>query len=175
MTNIFEGLISPQFKNTFNQAIDALLADNALSVPCEITYASSNNQLCSNCIYDPMSQRSLNKYNGTGPNPFPQNSICPVCNGFGFTDSAKTEIVYLAVLFDSKYWFNWSHDSVNIAGGMVQTICNISLLPKLKNAQYITIDKNIANYGGYTYATAGDPQPCGLGDNRYIITMWSRT
>jgi hypothetical protein len=176
MANPFEALISKEFKAIYNQAIDAILANTALSLPCVISYGSSNNILCNNCLYDPMSQRSLNKYNGTGPVSFPNSSICPVCNGYGLLDKANEETVYMAVLFDSKYWFNWSTkaDAINIADGMVQTLCPISMLPKIKNAQYITIDKNIENYGGYTYVAAGDPQPCGLGDNRYIVTMWSR-
>ena len=175
MTNPFDAAISPLFKNTFNQAIDALLSSTALSVPCILTYATPNISLCGNCLYDPISQRSLNKYNQTGPAPFANNSICPVCNGYGTIDTAKTEIVYLGVIFDSKYWFKWSSNSINIADGSVQTICNISLLPKIKNAQNMTMDKNISAYGDYTYVTAGDPQPAGLGDNRYIITMWSRS
>ena len=175
MTNPFDAAISPAFKNTFNQAIDALLANTALSVPCVLNYATSNISLCSNCLYDPISQRSLNRYNQTGQAPFADNSICPVCNGYGTIDTAKSETVYLGVIFDSKYWLKWSSNSVNIADGSVQTICNISLLPKIKNAQNMTMDKNISAYGNYTYVTAGDPQPAGLGDNRYIITMWSRS
>ncbi len=176
MTNPFASIISPLFKNTFNNAIDALLMDNALSVPCTFSYGSSNNELCPNCLFDPMSQRSLNQYNeATGSCPFATNSICPVCNGYGTIDQAKTEIIYLGVIIDSKYWFKWSSNAVNIADGTVQTICNISLLPKIKNAQSMTIDKNISAYGDYTYVTAGDPQPIGLGDNRYIVTMWSRS
>jgi hypothetical protein len=175
MANPFESLISPLFKDTFNKAIDALLADNALTVPCTLNYGSSNRSLCNNCIFDPISQRSLNQYNETGPCAFAPNSICPVCNGYGLLDKSKTESVYLAVLFDSKYWFNWNNkDAINIPDGAVQTICNISLLPKLKNSQFMTMDTNIQNYGDYSYAIAGDPQPCGLGNNRYIITMWSR-
>jgi len=176
MANPFEGLISSEYKNLYNQAIDSLLSSTGLAVPCLISYGSSNNNPCNNCIFDPISIRSANRYNGTGPVSFTTDTICPVCNGYGLIDKANQETIYLAVLFDSKYWFNWSTkaDAVNISDGMVQTICSIELLPKIKNAQYITIDKNIANYGGYTYVTAGDPQPCGLGDNRYIVTMWSR-
>jgi hypothetical protein len=176
MANPFEGVISAGYKNLYNQAIDAILSNTGLTVPCLISYGSSNNNPCNNCIFDPISVRSANRYNGTGPVSFTTDTICPVCNGYGFIDQSKEELVYLAVLFDSKYWFDWSpkNDSINIVDGMIQTICPIMLLPKIKNAQYITIDKNLTNYGGYTYVTAGDPQPCGFGENRYIITMWSR-
>jgi hypothetical protein len=57
---------------------------------------------------------------------------------------------------------------------MVQTVCKIELLPKIRNAQYMKIDTNVQSYGDHSYALAGDPSPCGLGSNKYIITMWSR-
>jgi hypothetical protein len=176
MANPFDNIISPLFKSTFNHAIDALLADNALTVPCSLHYESSNRNLCNNCIFDPISQRSLNVYNSNGPSPFSEQSICPVCNGYGSIDKSKVEKIYLAVIFDSKYWFNWANkNSINISAGSVQTLCSISYLPKLKNAQYMTMDTNISNYNNYSYTIAGDPQPCGLGSHPYLMTMWSRS
>lgn len=174
MANPFVGIIDSQFKQTFKDAIDAILAETALTVPCTIQYGSSNNTLCPNCVYDPISQRSLNKYNGSGSNPFTTDTICPVCNGYGMIDKSTDEIIHLAVIFDSKYWLNWnnSNNSIHITSGMVQTICSIELLPKIKNAQSITMNNNIKNYGGYLYNRAGEPEPCGLGDHNYIITMW---
>lgn len=174
MANPFETIISPEFKNIYNQAIDGILSNGSLAVPCTINYGSSNTRLCTNCVYDPISNRSLNKYNQTGLAPFSEGMICPVCNGYGSIDTASTEVVPLAVLFDSKYWLNWNSKAVNVSDGMIQTICNISLLPKIKNAQSITIDKNISNYANYIYNRIGEPEPCGLGDNRYIITMWQK-
>lgn len=177
MANPFQSLINTEFKNLYNQAIDAILSDNALTVQCRLNYGTSNIEPCTNCIYNPITQRSLNRYNGIGSNPFVDGGICPVCNGEGTLDKGKSETIYLAVLFDSKYWFNWSRDNnaINIADGSIQTICNITLLPKLKNAQTLDVDTNLSSYGYYTYKRAGDPQPCGLGDNRYIVTMWSRS
>lgn len=172
--NIFSNLINPEFKGLYDQAIDALLENNALTVPCSIFYNTPNDTICNNCLFDPINNRSLNIYNNTGPAPFPENGICSICNGYGKVEKSKSEIVYLAVIFDSKYWFNWGHKTVNVADGMVQTICKIELLPKIRNAQYMKIDTNVQSYGDHSYALAGDPSPCGLGSNKYIITMWSR-
>jgi len=47
-------------------------------------------------------------------------------------------------------------------------------LPKIRNATEIVIDTDIAKYGNYIYERASDPEPVGLGDHRYIITMWKR-
>jgi hypothetical protein len=80
----------------------------------------------------------------------------------------------MAVIFDSKYWFNWDSKSVNISNNMAQSICSISLLPKLQNAKEIIIDTTIAGYGNRRYTRVNEPEVCGLGENRYIITMWQK-
>ena len=175
-TNPFSNIINSNFKNLFNDAIDSLLENNALTVPCRLIYSGSKNTTyCNNCIFDPISKLSSNIYNGSGPAPFAENSICPVCVGMGMKHGDSTEVLYLAAIFDSKYFLNVSSGStVNIVDGMVQTICHSALLPKIRNANEIIIDTNIEKYGGYSYQRAGDPSPAGFGDNRYIITMWKR-
>ena len=176
MNNPFSSIISPELKQVFNDAIDSLLEQNALTVPCRLKYAGQQNSTyCNNCIYDPISQLSANIYNSTGPNPFAEGSICPVCMGNGSTrnDKSATTIIHLAVLFDSKYFIK-SSKYLNIPDGMVQTICLTQHLPEIRNANEMIMDTNIESYGNYTYERAGDPEPVGLGDHRYIITMWKR-
>jgi hypothetical protein len=171
---MFSNIITPEFKAIYNSAIDSLIGQNGLAVPCKIVYESLKKSFCPNCTFDPIQNRSANMYNGTGPIPFANLSICPICNGYGLIDMSSEETVYLAVIFDSKYWLNWDSKSVNIANNMAQSICNISLLPKIQNAKEIIIDSSIANYGNRRYSRANDPEPCGLGSNRYIITMWQK-
>jgi hypothetical protein len=176
MTNPFSHLINSEFKQLYKDAIDSLLETTALTVPCVFKYSGAGNTVyCNNCIFDTISGLSSNKYNNRGPNPFPEGSICPSCMGMGMTTSASSsETIYLACIFDSKYWINWSSKMVNIPDGMVQTISKVELLPKIRNASEIIMDANISKYGNYTYERAGDPEPAGLGSNSYIITMWKR-
>jgi hypothetical protein len=170
----FENIISSAFKDTFNDAITSLLQEGSLSVPCTIKYGITDPDLCSNCIFDNLSNRSSNIYNGSGPISFSENSICPVCNGRGLIDSDASETVHLGVIFDSKYFLNWNSKSMQIPDGLVQTICRIELLPKIKNANSIIFNTGISNYGHYHYVRDGEPNPCGLGDHKFIITMWKK-
>lgn len=175
--NPFSNLLNAGFKNTYNNAIDALLDSTGLAVPCLFRYdGAANSVYCNNCIFDVISQLSANKYNVTGPNPFPNNSVCPVCMGMGKVNSSlSSETIYLVCIFDSKYWLKMSSDIINVPNGSVQTICKNSLLPKIRNAKDIIIDTtNIGSYGNYTYQRGSDPEPVGLGDHKYIITMWTR-
>lgn len=164
-------------KKLYNLSIDSILADNGLVVPCTIQYSDiGKDTLCPNCVFDPISRLSSNRYNGTGPVSFINGTICPVCQGEGtIVASAKSEILNLAVIFDSKYFLNWSaSNTINIPDGMVQTICKIDIISKILQSQSIIIDSNLSQYGSYIYSRSGDPQPCGLGDHRYITTLWSR-
>ena len=176
MINPFNGIISTELKNIFNNAIDSLLEDNALTLPCKIIYNNQINQThCTNCIFDNISLLSSNIYNGTGPNPFPEGSVCPVCLGLGsIHNGSSSENIYLAFIFDSKYFLNINSKVINIPDGSIQSLCNISLLTKLKNAQEIVFDNNLNNIGHFKYERASDPEPLGFGDNRYIITLWKK-
>jgi len=174
--NPFVGIISKELKQTFNYAIDSLLENNALSLPCKIIYDNSiNNIHCNNCLLDNISLVSSNIYNGTGPNPFSEGSVCPVCLGLGLVKNPNSnETVYLAFIFDSKYFLNINSKVINIPDGSIQSLCNISLLNKLKNASEIIFDNNLTNIGHFKYERANDPEPLGFGDNRYILTLWKK-
>lgn len=177
MSNPFSGIVSPELKQLFNNAIDSLLENNALTLPCKLRYAGQQNPiLCNNCIYDPITKLSANLYNGTGPNPFADGTICPVCVGNGITDSEVTitsKIFNLAVIFDSKYFLN-TNKLINIPQGNIQTLCSIHLMPHIRSANDMIVDTKIQNYADYIYERESDPEPAGLGDSRYIITMWRK-
>jgi hypothetical protein len=171
--NNFNNLITSEFKNIFNDAIDALLADNALTVQCRLKYALSEPTLCNNCIYDPISRLSSNIYNGSGPSAFADGQICPVCLGKGTLLISNEELLYMAVIFDSKYWLNWGSDTVEVPTGQVQTLCSIDYFTKIINTQEIVFDTSLLpQLGAKPYERNGEPRPYGLGSNRYISTMW---
>lgn len=174
---MINNLIDSNFKNLFISAIDSLLEQTALTLPCKLRYSNQINPvLCNNCIFDTVSRVSANIYNSIGPNPFPDGGICPVCMGNGsYNVDYLEDNVYLACIFDSKYWINrQSNININIPSSMVQTICKIDLLGKLRSATDMVIDTSLSDKTNNIYERAGDPEPAGLGDNRYIITMWKR-
>jgi hypothetical protein len=172
---MFENLITPQFKQIFKDSIDTLLAQNSLSVPCTLKYENTKRDLCYNCEFDAISNRSANIPKANAPVGFARFTVCPVCHGFGYIDKSSDETIYLAIIFDSKYWLNWDSNTVKISDGMVQSLSKIDVLPKLKNCKEMIMDTNLSNYDNYRYSLAGDPQPAGLGSNDYIISMWQRS
>lgn len=169
--NPFSGLINSNLKQIYNNAIDALLEANSLSIPCTFQFLNNKNPIyCNNCIYDSILNRSSNKYNGTGLAPFPEDGLCPVCLGRGWENMNLTEESNMMVIFDSKYWMNWNSDTMNIDNIAAQTICGINMLNKIQGASYIYFNNdNIVKY-----ILAGAPKLAGFGDLNYVISLWTR-
>ena len=167
-------IISKQFLSLFNQAIDSLIAPGALAINCTLTFDNSASKIfCNNCIYDNITKISSNIYNGSGPQPFNDYTICPVCLGKGELDGAVPQKrVDLAVIFDSKYFIN-TNKAVQIPDGTIQTLCSSTYMADIRNCTALFIN-NSQQYGSYFYERANDPTLCGLGNTNYIITMWNR-
>lgn len=164
-------IITPQLKELFNQSIDALLAQNALSSPCTLKFNNSITEVCNNCHFDSLSKTSSAIYNGTGPNPFINGTICPVCIGLGMKQSNSTTYqTVLAVIFDSKYFLNISNRVINIPDKTIQTICGMDKLHYINNCNELIVD-SIPNQ---SYERFEDPTPCGFGNQDYIIVMWKQ-
>ena len=71
MVNPFSGIIDSNFKTIFNNAISAILEDDALTVSCTLEYGITRYEDCVNCLYDPIGQKSSNRFQNGGPVPFP--------------------------------------------------------------------------------------------------------
>jgi hypothetical protein len=172
--NPFSNVISAEFLSTYNQAIDSILQQGALSIPCILKYDNGSTDYCNNCIYDQISKTSSNQYNNTGPSQFGDGTICPVCLGFGLVKNNNyEETLYLATIFDSKYFMNINNKVVNIPDGSIQTLCSSTYLPKIRSANELMV-KDTEIYGSYLYQRAGDPALMGLGSINYISTLWQR-
>jgi hypothetical protein len=173
MANPFSGIISNELKLLFNNAIDALLEDNALTVPCELRYGITKTTICPNCIYDPINKKSSNRYKAGGPVSFASGQICPYCNGVGLTGEESTEEVFLCVIWDYKQWRKLGFNLLS-PEGFVVTLCGMNKLPQIKSAKEVIIDTRISPHVQHRFVREGEPNPLGLGESRYISTLWKR-
>lgn len=173
MTNPYSGIITAQLKQTFDDAISALLEDTALTVRCTLYYENTRLQDCPNCKYDPISKRSSNQYQAGGPVFFIDGQICPYCAGVGSLSFSSDETVYLGII--KPVFFGGDSlelNSVNFVDGKIQSLCSISLYAKIKNASSIVVDTNLLNITNSKFIRTGDPIPVGFGNNSFIITTW---
>lgn len=153
--------------------IDALLANDALTLPCTLVYGDTNFTPCPNCIYDTLLRKSSNRYKQGGPVPFQFGTVCPYCGGKGLIATTSSEELYMAVIWDYKSWINIDL-SVHTPDGKVQTLSKIDTFPQVKRAKEIIIANNIQNYAVHRFQRANEPQPCGFGATNYIATLWKR-
>lgn len=166
--NEFNNLITQDFKNLYIDAISALVSQNGLGALCKLTYLNNitiQND-CDNCLIDPIYKQSMGKYNGIGPRPFPEGSVCPICNGQGYKTPNAEESLYMLQISDEKSWVKMGINTAKIPEGSLMTICPASFAQKIKNS-YSLISNDIEyerlteiNYNGF--------------DDRFLITMWKR-
>lgn len=173
MANPFSGIITAQFKQTFTDAISALLEDTALTVPCTLIFANTKLQDCPNCLYDVISRKSSNQYQAGGPIEFVTGQICPYCNGLGSLSFSSEEIVYLGIIKPAFFaGDSLELSNVNFVDNMIQTLCSVDLYAKLKGASSIVVDTNLISLTNSRFIRHKDPVPVGFGNNSFIITTW---
>jgi hypothetical protein len=155
-------------KNIYNYQIDMILSNNGLTVPCILDYGISKKNLCSNCIFDSLTNKSSNMYQSGGPIPFDIGRICPYCNGIGYYgENSRQDEIYMAVIYDHKSWIK-INDNIKITDGSIQTICKSEYLAKIQSVNNLIINENF-------YKLDGKPSYGGLDSMRYIISIWTKT
>ena len=167
MVNLFSGIISADFKQLFNDAISALLYDSACTLPCTVYYGVTKYEDCANCIYDPIGNKSSNRFQSGGPVPFPFGTICPMCGGNGKRGVETSESLNMMVIFDAKQFVNIG--TIANPDGMIQVITFSDRAPKLRRAKEIVVTTD--EFSG-RYERISSPQPCGLGNGEFVECLF---
>jgi hypothetical protein len=163
-------IITQNLKNLYKSMIDEILSINGLTNKCTLYYQGSENY-CNNCIFDKSSNVSSNVYNNTGPAPFDDYALCPVCMGSGkVLLSNITKELYLAVIIDSRSFINFPNKLVNIPDGTIQIISDKKYSEDLRKCSYLIIESDLNT----KYERMNDINLVGLGDLNYIFMNWKR-
>lgn len=171
--NNFSGIINSDLKSLFNDAISSLLYDDALTIPCTLYYGVTKYEDCANCVFDPIGNKSSNRFQDGGPVPFPFGSICPMCNGGGKKGLETSENINLMVIWDYKKFMDVG--TVNNPAGTIQVMTFASNTPALKRAKELIVATDIAAYGRHRYQRISEPQPCGWGNSPFISCLWEKS
>ncbi len=174
MANRFSGIISGQLKKLFTDAINGILEESALTVPCKLIYEGKM-VVCSNCQINPVTGKSSGVYKTGGPIPF-TNKICPYCSGEGKKTLDTDETIHMCLVWDYKSWKNMGFN-IESPDGYCVSLCNVSLLPKIKRAKCIILNTDVEDYKRHKFTRNGEPNPmgCCVGDEMFIATLWKRT
>lgn len=161
-------IINQSFKNLFKTMINDIISSTGLTNLCTL-YFDETSDFCNNCLFDKSSNVSSNVYNGTGPAPFNDYTMCPVCMGSGKTIlDSSTKQLYLAIISDTKYFINMPNQLINISDGMIQIICAKSNIEILRSCKYLVINSDPTK----KYEKIDNGNIAGLGDLDYIIMNW---
>lgn len=142
----------------------------------------ANGILVNNCVYDPISGKSSNRYKSGGPIPFPDGQTCPHCNGEGRVGDEQTEDVYLCVLWENKFWLdtgrsgdNRPSQSAHTADAQVMTFSKFDdTFDKLRRAKEVIFDTDVELSSRQRYVKLGEPLFCGLGAANYAVAYWKK-
>jgi hypothetical protein len=154
-------------KNIYNNQMDLLLASTGLTTQCVLNFGITKKDICPNCIFDVNLKKSANKYKTGGPVPFTLGQLCPYCNGIGYYGETNTETIYLAIIWDYKKWINPPPFNTGVPDGMIQTICDKTYLPSIRQCKNMDVIYPSNNNKPHKFQLYGEPNPAGLGDNNY--------
>ncbi len=178
MADPFAGIITAEMKTTFTQAIDSLLESAACTVPCRLITRGTRFTSCSNCVFDPIGNKSSNRWLNGGAIPFPNGQLCPMCGGVGKIPDENTSTIDLMPIWDARQWVSFGgmvrEHTTQTGHDFVQTMSKFATYDELTQATEIIIDTDIEGYVRNRFARVGNPEICGFSASSYIFTMWKR-
>lgn len=165
--NAFSGIIDEDIHCLYDDMINALLENKALTTCAELSFGNCKFVDCDNC--------DRGKYVPGGPLYFPSGKLCPLCFGKGKDSIEEKECIWLCTEFESRGWVsNIGRDrrSANISSLQAETMCSVEHYNKLVSCDYIVLDKCNECYCGAKFKRIGKPQFCGLGRKSFILVFW---
>lgn len=165
--------LDPAVISTMASAIDDLIL--YLGKECKVVYPPKI-IACVNCLVDPIGKKSKNIYLSGGPVPFPQGSICPVCDGAGGTLASETfDIVQVILHWQPREFGGVKLDNVRLAKGVIKIKGYLSDLPKFQRCSYMIPHINIDAFLHYRFRLSSEPVSNGnIVQARYFSALFDR-
>jgi hypothetical protein len=162
--------IPDSFFTKYKQTADDFIIDN-FGINCKLIYPPRR-EMCANCVFDSIGQKSANRYKHGGPAPF-SFGHCSVCGGEGYREEEQTEIIKMRVYFTPQ-------ESTKIVEGITtpavdaEVIGFIYDLPKFNRANEIICHSDLENYSTWKFSRIREALPHGFKKDRYFIAYLKR-
>ncbi len=158
---------------TIQDATDDLI--NQLGKLCRLIYPPNVSD-CPNCIFDDTTGRSSNRYNGTGPQPFPDGTICPVCNGTGHVSTQVTKDITLLCDWEPKGLYLIAEGNIITPNSYLETTGYMSDVSDIMQAGKMLMELPIVPVISATFDLFSDPvDENAIIQGRYFSCIWKRT
>lgn len=146
--------------------------DGEIGQDCTLHFPAKR-EACDNCLFDTHTNRSANIYNGTGPTPFANHSMCPRCQGRGYAELPATDTIRLRVYWEKSEWRTLGIKVADSEADCV-IIGYMSDYPRLQRADRIVLHKHLEGVKTYSVVRVGEMQPWGFRRKRYFTHMLKR-
>lgn len=164
--------LSADVKKIAQDAIDDLI--DQLGKDCLLMYPPLP-EACVNCELDPIGNKSSNHWTNGGPIPFPNGSICPLCNGSGYHFKETSKSIKLLIGNSPSEWFVKLPAGLQVPAGTIQTKGYVSDLPDVLQCRKMVVQVSLEPMIRYTYELYGEPIDQGnIVQNRYWVALWNR-
>jgi len=173
-SNPFANVLNATVRQQFCNAIDSLVSDDGCTVTCRLFYGSARCVPCTNCVTNHVTGSAAGVYQAGGPAPFGKGQLCPLCQNAGEVFLETSEDFKMMVSWDTERFIKLSRNNVEaprITDSFAETFCRIEWWLKIVNADYAIL--NVCDEClDQRWKRITVPEPCGLGQPKYIRTLW---
>jgi hypothetical protein len=171
MTNPFTGKISTAIKTLFKNGVTEII--RGCSVPCQLRYYITKYDTDTAVEFNPVGKKQPNRPLAGGQVPFSHSQPSPMSDAEKKKATVQTVSIDMCVYWDIKKFYPMSVQ-VNVRDGYIQTMCSIDHLEDIKKASEIIIDTSLTQRVKLIFERASEPEPAGLGENSFLLTLWKR-
>jgi hypothetical protein len=164
-------IIPDGLKDLQHQMIQSLF-DSELARTCTVVYPAIKTE-CPNCNINPFTNTSNGIYNGTGPRPFTNGGICPLCQGRGVLEVTTTEDITVLVYLDKKTLMDMKIN-VDVEDGVILVEGKDADWEKVYRSDYIILLPEYPEQKQEKYMRNSPRIPKGFGKNAFWSAQFVR-
>lgn len=166
--------VDNEIKSIIQDGLDDFITE--LGKTCRLVYPSTKWESCDNCVYDPIGQKSSNRWRTGGPISFPNGTACPQCNGQGrrsvvFYDDIK----FLCELNPKNFVVPIPSLNIRVPNSLLQTKGFITDVAKVQKCDHLLFDIDNEYLGSRVYKLNSEPgDKSNIIQSRYFVCTWER-
>lgn len=157
-------------KGTITSALDDIITE--FGKRCRLVYPARWTP-CDNCLQDPVSRKSNNRWRSGGPVPF-RMGVCPACSGEGGHAEESSEEVVMKVEWSAKkFWVPVPSLDIRVPYSVCQTKYLITLNKKVARCDHMVVQLPIEHAIPTRFKLFGSPtSPGNIIQDRYCVATW---
>jgi len=163
-------VITNELIEIYQGRIDALI--NQIGKNVTLVF-DADKEVCPNCEFDPIRQRSSGRPKSGGPRLFKKGRQCPYCKGRGFVETQNQKCIKCLTRWNPRDAIQYGI-SVRRNKDIVRLKTFTADYDDLIRASYAITNADIASVDRFRVRLKQTPVVVGLRESRYCISFWER-